>query len=259
MAVAAGGARQVSGWFALKRGMHDHPLFHKQPLRVAAWSWIIATAAYSDTRQDAGGKMVTVKRGQLLTSYRQMSDRTGVPIKTLRLLIGRLQAEDAIGTDTGTGRLLITIRNYDKYQEGGTSKGTGKGTQRAQQGHTKETNEQVTTLEDKSSNGADAPIDPVKVMFDSGRKMLTASGRSAVAAGRMLGKWRAEHGTEAVIAALGRAQREGAIDPTAFVESCLRDKASKPRDRPQPGDMRTTADGREMELNPMGEWIEVRR
>lgn len=81
------------------------------------------------------------------------------------------------------------------------------------------------TLDDKSSNGAAAPIDPEKVMFASGRKLLADAGIAPKNAGALLGKWRKDHGTEAVIAALGRAQREGAIDPVAFIEGCFRFRA----------------------------------
>ena len=125
----------MSGWFAMNRAMFEHPIFAGKPERVAAWAWIIAKAAWKDTRQDANGKIITVKRGQLLTSYRQMSKATGVSVKTLRILIERLRDGNAVGIETGTGRLLITIRNYEKYQSADTPKGTG----RAQRGHTKET------------------------------------------------------------------------------------------------------------------------
>lgn len=147
----------MSGWFAMKRGLHEHPIFYRQPLRVAAWSWMLAKAAWKDTRQDANGKTVTVKRGQLLTSYRQMSDATGVSVKVLRGLIERLQAEHAIGTDTGTGRLLITICNYERYQDAEGGRGTGQGTGRAQEGHTKEQGNKGTRLEEaKASLSAEA-------------------------------------------------------------------------------------------------------
>lgn len=92
------------------------------------------------------------------------------------------------------------------------------------------------TLDDKSSNAATAPIDPEKVMFDSGRKLLADAGLSSAKAGSLLGKWRKDHGTEAVIAALGRAQREGAIDPVAFIEGCFRFKAKA--EKPADGEVR---------------------
>lgn len=75
----------------------------------------------------------------------------------------------------------------------------------------------------------DRPPDPVKVMFDSGIRLLGEAGVPEPSARQLLGRWRREHGTEAVIAALGTAQREGAIDPKAFIEGCLR-KVRHPRD-----------------------------
>jgi len=79
------------------------------------------------------------------------------------------------------------------------------------------------------------PPDPDKVMFDAGRRLLADAGKSPAVAGQLLGKWRKEHGTEAVITALGRAQREGAIDPVSFITGCLesrngqRNRAASPR------------------------------
>lgn len=214
----------MSGWFAMKRGLHDHPIFHKQPLRVAAWSWMVATAAYKDTRQDANGKTVVVKRGQLLTSYRQMSDATGVSIKALRILIARLEGENAIGTDKGTGRLLITIRNYDKYQSAPADEGTGKGTGRAQEGHTKETREQDTTLEAKASNGADAPsVVEISVVssavWAAGRQYL--SSRGVPNPGAMIGKWLKTHPPIAILGAIEAAQSSGTQDPIPYITAAL--------------------------------------
>lgn len=141
----------MNGWFAMNRAMFSHPIFEGNPDRVAAWAWMIATAAWKDVKQNANGKTVTVKRGQLLTSYRQMSKATGVSIKSLRNLILRLKGENAVVIDTGTGRLLITIRNYDKYQSKHADGGTGEGTARAQQGHTKEQGNKGTTVEANAS------------------------------------------------------------------------------------------------------------
>jgi len=65
-------------------------------------------------------------------------------------------------------------------------------------------------------------VSPDKVMFDAGRRLLTQSGIPDAKARQMLGKWRKQHGVESVIAALGQAQREGAIEPISFIEGCFR-------------------------------------
>jgi len=66
------------------------------------------------------------------------------------------------------------------------------------------------------------PVNPEKVMFDQGKRLLAESGIVNGKAGSLLGKWKRDHGAEAVIVALGKAQREGAIDPVSFIEGCFR-------------------------------------
>jgi uncharacterized protein YdaU (DUF1376 family) len=93
-----------------------------------------------------------------------------------------------------------------------------------------------TTLEDKSSNDSDAvaasDFDPVKAMFDSGVRLLGQAGIREQQARAILGKWKKAHGPEQVVVALGKAQREGAIDPVSFCEGVFRfqAKSATPRD-----------------------------
>ena len=77
------------------------------------------------------------------------------------------------------------------------------------------------------ASGAEAPalpviVDPDKVMFDGGILLMGRAGVLEPKARQLLGKWKRDHGTPSVIAALGAAQREGAIDPTSFIERALR-------------------------------------
>lgn len=86
------------------------------------------------------------------------------------------------------------------------------------------------TVEDKSSTAADSATegsdpsanDPAAVVWAVGKRLLSAAGITPERAGPVLGRWRRTYGDPALIAALGRAQREGAIDPVAFIEGALR-------------------------------------
>jgi hypothetical protein len=75
------------------------------------------------------------------------------------------------------------------------------------------------------ATAADAPLDPVKVMFDSGVALITAAGKAEGSARAWLAKARQNYGAEAVIVAIGCAKREGAIDPIPFMEASLRARA----------------------------------
>lgn len=125
----------MSGWIALSRDITEHPVFAGQPERLYVWVWMLGSAAWKDTKQDANGKTVTVKRGQILTSLRQISKATGVGVQVIRTMIKRLETEHALNTDLTHGRMLVTICNYDKYQ-GGTKPANTAATQQQHSANT---------------------------------------------------------------------------------------------------------------------------
>jgi hypothetical protein len=103
--------------------------------------------------------------------------------------------------------------------------------------------------------GAEAPIDPEKIMFDGGVRLLTSAGKSSDQARAIIGKWKRDFSTPEVIAALGKAQREGAIDPVGFVTKALGETRRRERPaEPRQGDERTTPDGRQQAFIGTG-WI----
>ncbi|XJJ66377.1 hypothetical protein WBP07_13000 [Novosphingobium sp. BL-8A] len=73
-----------------------------------------------------------------------------------------------------------------------------------------------------SNENGPAAVDPSKIMFDAGVALLAQSGKAESTARAWLAKARKAHGAEAVIAAIGAAKREGAIDPISFMEASLR-------------------------------------
>jgi uncharacterized protein YdaU (DUF1376 family) len=77
--------------------------------------------------------------------------------------------------------------------------------------------------EDKESSAANLQtFDAETVMWRHGKLYLQSQGVSPDKAGSLLGKWKRAYEAEAVIVALGRAQREGAIEPVSFIEGALR-------------------------------------
>lgn len=224
----------IGGWVKGHRKRFDNPLFTRPYCRGYAWDWLCAAACIEPTKFDIKGKTVTVKRGQIAISMRRLAKEWGWSKSAVDRFITRLKTETMIGTETGTGVLIITICNYDQYQgyatKGGTAAGTAAGTTAGQQRDTKEEGEEGEDSSDTNVPGAGAPADPVKILFDSGIALLAGAGIPGKRARPILGKWRSRYGDEAVIAALGAAQREGAIDPVAFIERCLRNSTrSEPK------------------------------
>lgn len=62
-------------------------------------------------------------------------------------------------------------------------------------------------------------VDPEKVAFDAGVKLLCAEGKSEGQARAIVGKWRKDHGPGQVIEALGAAQRNGVVSIIPWIEA----------------------------------------
>lgn len=220
----------MSGWYAIKRGTISHELF--APVgkwsKFEAWNWMIEAAAYKPTVIDIGGKPYTVPRGALCFSQRFLATKFKWSKKALTTFLETLESHRAIelgvvetGTGTRSKRTQITLCNYDKYQASGTKtepKGGQKGTKE----------EQVNNI---PVGGADksAP-DLASQIFGQGLAYLKSCGVKDKNARSLLGKWRKQHGDGATIEALGKSQREGAIDPVQYVEGVFRFQRPKAAD-----------------------------
>lgn len=69
-----------------------------------------------------------------------------------------------------------------------------------------------------NASGADAPLDPVKLVFDAGVRILTATGGLKEPAARsLIGMWRKKNGDDAVLAAIGSCQRSNVSEPVSWI------------------------------------------
>lgn len=217
------------GWFALNRGMFEHPLFKGRPDRVAAWVWIIAHAAWKDTRQNVSGTIVEVKRGQLCASQAMMQEGTGMSRKALRNFLAELERERAVVTEGSTkgakSRTLLTIVNYDKYQSADGARGQTRAKQGPNKGQEKEQGNKGTTssIEEVALS---APIEVnivSKAVWDAGKAYLAS--REVKEPGKMIGRWLKTHSPHELLKAIEAAQRVGTHDPVGYIGGVLRSDA----------------------------------
>lgn len=237
----------MSGWFSIKHGIRNHPIFKGRPDRLGAWVAMLDEAAYADTEMDVGGVIVKVARGELCASQAMLEEITGLPRQQLRTFLAALEKAGTISTRPATkvtkSRTIVSFCNYEKYQTPQPSINQ----EPTKHQPTKEQDNKIPT-----TSGAAAPsksdeeisVDPVKILFDQGVKFLASRGVKQPQARALIGKWRKLRGDEALLAALGRAQREGAIDPVAFIEGCFRFQSKKSEaSGPEIGTTRTLSNG----------------
>lgn len=107
----------MSGWFAVRRGITSHALFKGKPERLAVWMWLLDNAVWKDTTHDVKGHTVDVPRGSVCASERYISEQCGVGYQVVRTAIKRFKSEHMINATPTHGKNLISLCNYEKYQD----------------------------------------------------------------------------------------------------------------------------------------------
>jgi hypothetical protein len=117
------------GFFAIDRGVWDHPLFAKEKFSEReAWLWMLSAAVWADKRVRVGKSVIDLKRGQLAFATRFLAQKwTWAHSKVVRFL-KRLEIDTMVTTLATRDATLITICNYDKYQSGRNASETQTGT-----------------------------------------------------------------------------------------------------------------------------------
>lgn len=130
----------MKGLFLIGRELFDHPIvgLHK-PKWFAAWVWMLGEARWKQNKIMVSGKPVILERGQLSCSLRFMAKRLDMSVKGIRTFLDRLESDTMIDTDKGTGQTIITICNYEIYQDFEEYRAQQRAQQRAQEGHSKGT------------------------------------------------------------------------------------------------------------------------
>lgn len=112
----------MSNYFKMDRAIYDHYLFADDIYsRRDAWAWMIANACWKEKTVIIDGKKVVLKRGQLSFTSRFLSEKWKWHRSSVQRFFARLETESMIEPTSGpasvTSRLIVTICNYDKYQD----------------------------------------------------------------------------------------------------------------------------------------------
>lgn len=83
-------------------------------LYQGALYWLAANAAYSDT----GDEGISLKRGQIAVTRRDLARKWDIGEMKLRCLLDKLEQAGYIRKETSRQYTIITVCDYDKYQGG---------------------------------------------------------------------------------------------------------------------------------------------
>lgn len=115
----------MPGWIKIHRQIQNCLIWDDKPFNMAsAWIDLLLLANHEDKETIFDKKPILVKRGQRITSVRELSARWGWgKDKTLRFL-RLLESEKMIVKESDSRKTLLTIVNYGIYQDGETENET---------------------------------------------------------------------------------------------------------------------------------------
>lgn len=105
------------GWVSIHRQIRKHPLWTMERFTYGqAWVDLILRANHCSRNITYNGKIVTIERGNMLTSKVKLADEWQWNVKTVNKYLKRLQNLKMIRVKSDKSGTWIYITNYDKYQ-----------------------------------------------------------------------------------------------------------------------------------------------
>lgn len=85
--------------------------------RRSAWIDLLMLANHADKKILFDNKVITIQRGQYLTSIRKLAERWKWAKSTVTTFLNLLESDNMIKRESDSKRTLITIVNYEVFQE----------------------------------------------------------------------------------------------------------------------------------------------
>ncbi|MDX0289471.1 hypothetical protein [Sinorhizobium meliloti] len=131
----------MSRWIRVQTSIFDHEVFAAEPFSEReAWLWLISKAAWKDTVHRIGASVMPVPAGSLFVTIREMQAAwKWTSTRRVHQFLELLSSQNMIETCSETGKTLVTVCNYSKYQNAETHSETLEGAEAKQKRNTKDT------------------------------------------------------------------------------------------------------------------------
>lgn len=107
----------MEGWIKLHRKTLDNPIITKDSDYLAVWIYLLLNTTHKEYDVLFKGKRVTLKRGQLLTGRKSISEKLKIDENKVQRILKSLENENQIEQQKSNKNRLITIVSWDKYQQ----------------------------------------------------------------------------------------------------------------------------------------------
>lgn len=218
----------MEGWVSIHRQITEHWTFKEKRIfsKFEAWIDLILLANHADNKSLIDGQLITIERGQHLTSIRKLCERWKWSNTKVVSFLEVLEIDKMISRKSDTKKTLLTIINYGKFQYQKTPETTEKrhgNDSEATQKHTNNNvNNDLNVLKDQEPT---TPTNPFKLFESEGFGTLSSI------IGEKLGDMIDTYGERWVIEAMKEAVVHG-VRNLAYLKSILERYRNSGIDKP---------------------------
>ena len=108
--------KMTDGWIKLHRDIFKHWIFDDAEY-FRAWLYIVGNAAFDETKQKVGKKIVLVKRGELIISEKRLCEIFKWGTTKLRNFIDTLISENMLQKEIINKKSKFIVVKYELYQK----------------------------------------------------------------------------------------------------------------------------------------------
>lgn len=131
----------MDGWLKLYRSILDSAVFQDAEI-LKVWIWLLCNVAFEQHDTICYGKVITLKPGQIATGRKKISQCTDLNENKVYRALNALKSLGNIEIKATNKYSIITVVNWDKYQEENGKRTTGE----------QQNNSRTTTEEQQGNN-----------------------------------------------------------------------------------------------------------
>lgn len=108
---------EEKGWVTFHRKMLKNPVVCKDSDYFAVWCYLLLNATHKDLKMFFKGEVITLKPGQLITGRKSIADQFNISESKVQRILKTFEIEHQIEQQASNKNRLITIVNWNLYQE----------------------------------------------------------------------------------------------------------------------------------------------
>ena len=107
----------AEGWIKLHRKLLDNPVTMKDADHLAVWIYLLLNASHNEHPALFKGEKITLKPGQLITGRKSIALTLHIDESKVERILKSLKSEQQIEQQTSSKNRLISITNWEFYQQ----------------------------------------------------------------------------------------------------------------------------------------------